>query len=1748
MDYETLINLKFKRTEGTVDLTKSRWSSVVINEANYREETVNYNSAGKFDNGESAYLDGEFSVINKITGKNIELDLNADKFTFALWLNCDFTKMSMKQYLLCGNNQAKNSNNSIYLQPGKVDTAISLVVISTTGTKIEIPFIEKNRKLLSGKWIWLRLTKTEDNKFALYINDELQGESTVLSSSFNMSFNNNETCIGKGYDADYLYYPHFKGYIDDVVLVKGLSYTETEVPNTYFLNEIDPSLLEDSDNIWDEKEREYSQYDSITDTIEWKRFNTKEEIDKREQALIPYLLTPIWKQCDINLPTWIKPVLSNPYRINDKVIYNINQIYNNTIDFNTNYPDISNGWELIHDTLDDIKEWQEPHKYYNYMDKVLYNKRIYQSQINYNIELPAAWMVLTTLTNTEKEELSTDEYKWDEEKEYKVKDRIKYKDKYYISIIDNNIGYIPGDTTHWKEVGGNTSFISEWVKPTTYNKGDIVIYNGKYYHCNINYNILTPGNHHVEWTEITYWEQPKYKNVYHDGDKVFYKGKTYICKLAKDSNGNYKYHDYSIVAPDQYVNKKYYKALAQMIPTENNYYDPRDETSIFWLEIHETDITNPDDYTEWVKGNVYNTGDLVVATDYDWKETFISEGYFQNKTFTIDRDNTTIKIKLYDAWDNHYLSNDKSRIYFKKNYLEAFNLNEVDGYILMLNNRFIKWSDIEIIRSDRFVTLSIKKLSSFIIKDILLIRLPCKVIYSETGYMPDNGIKLFGFNNDGNFGNDINIYTINNRIRELVYTDTKFDNIFIDTNLDHKITKSNLFIFDEDGKFISRDNYNITSANIFTYIPVDTGKKYTLYCIWDDTENSNEDNLALIPNSTRVRQYIRNYNTNTDMDNDYPVDLPQLNKEFDYDVVQHTIDKSYDDNITNSMNGIFDYNKNKFDSVYEEVRPVNISEYSESYMNSLKRNIKITIDESNINQLLHSYIVDGINLIELCNENKDKYLGKTVIMKLRQYLSVTLTDKNIDSYIGKVAIDGSDNIIITDDNKNNLIGRTVKFNTTNLFTNNTIKDYDSIIMSRDIYNKYDYKNNTYVLLFKRGMLPEWYNTIQYSNDKFYFTNIPRADSRTIYIEEYLKQYIQVVGKDGEFYNGKTTRSFNVEDGTDFTSNYDVSVIASEGYTAGKVKEIPGIVTSDSWIRAYNPDINFYTVTVITSPHQHIKVNIMSNGEGYDISTLEKLSYTDTSFKVPYNTVVKAELSADTGYTVGTLNGTSFTVKTDTTIKVVNEANANDYTISMANLYKDIIDMSIEYKDKEYKDDTVINAKYGDTFRVITKVLNDRYKFTGLDYNEDTIGLNDDGSYTLLDNTLISVKEPVENAYRFYIYDNSDMNIIANNYGIENKIVSSCTINQDMKIINRDIIKVNVKPKSTVNAASPLIIEGTPKAILKPSNENNQGELNYTITAGETDIGIKASTTKIRYFTINIPNKANQTITVKYVNPVDSETYTTTKSVTVPYGTTYTITVTPNEGYIAGIANPSSGTVTNNVNVIVTDATKIRYKVTLNAGNGQTIVMNPALNSDGTYDWGTKWTATLVAWKGFIAGSITSDTSGTCYSDMTVNASSASLTNELLSVKHHKPTNAYGFAGEVGGQQKTNYDQSGIQAGIRLLNNYANEPQNWVEVPNGYHPGTYHISYGRTHYNAIRVTCPYQYPCININARWVNIDDGNGNVHGFKIIDEQWLKGFSIAGGGGDKGSYGEGRLYVTLTVPGISGSINFVSTYAIRAD
>ena len=59
MDYDVLINLRFRKNEGSTDLAKTTWNSMVIHK-NVRTESIDYSAAGRFT-GECAYFDGEIS-------------------------------------------------------------------------------------------------------------------------------------------------------------------------------------------------------------------------------------------------------------------------------------------------------------------------------------------------------------------------------------------------------------------------------------------------------------------------------------------------------------------------------------------------------------------------------------------------------------------------------------------------------------------------------------------------------------------------------------------------------------------------------------------------------------------------------------------------------------------------------------------------------------------------------------------------------------------------------------------------------------------------------------------------------------------------------------------------------------------------------------------------------------------------------------------------------------------------------------------------------------------------------------------------------------------------------------------------------------------------------------------------------------------------------------------------------------------------------------------------------------------------------------------------------------------------------------------------------------------------------------------------------------------------------------------------------------------------------------------------------
>lgn len=110
------------------------------------------------------------------------------------------------------------------------------------------------------------------------------------------------------------------------------------------------------------------------------------------------------------------------------------------------------------------------------------------------------------------------------------------------------------------------------------------------------------------------------------------------------------------------------------------------------------------------------------------------------------------------------------------------------------------------------------------------------------------------------------------------YSGTRFDNLYLDTNLTHKITKANIYVFKEDGTLIDQDKYTISAANIFN-MTTDGKTKYRVIVIWYINENQSEDNLSLIPNMEDVRKYVIYPDTDQDKS---PISLQYLKTEFDF--------------------------------------------------------------------------------------------------------------------------------------------------------------------------------------------------------------------------------------------------------------------------------------------------------------------------------------------------------------------------------------------------------------------------------------------------------------------------------------------------------------------------------------------------------------------------------------------------------------------------------------------------------------------------------------------------------------------------------------------------------------------------------------------------------------------------------------------------------------------------------------------------
>ena len=223
-------------------------------------------------------------------------------------------------------------------------------------------------------------------------------------------------------------------------------------------------------------------------------------------------------------------------------------------------------------------------------------------------------------------------------------------------------------------------------------------------------------------------------------------------------------------------------------------------------------------------------------------------------------------------------------------------------------------------------------------------------------------------------------------------------------------------------------------------------------------------------------------------------------------------------------------------------------------------------------------------------------------------------------------------------------------------------------------------------------------------------------------------------------------------------------------------------------------------------------------------------------------------------------------------------------------------------------------------------------------------------------------------------------------------------------------KLHIKSGSTVYDCTCYTTkdEATPKTVsngtyweIKNNNTVCYVGLCPSVNAGktgfDTPLKVKKGSTEyivqtkvVNYFTVNITQSPNQTITVT----CGGKSYTSSFSALA--GSQYTVKVSPSTGYTAGTPNVTSGYVNSNISISATAATKAKYTFTINKTANQTITVTyggttykstASANTTFTVTYGEKWTATIAGATGYNPGTL-SATSGTITGAVTLSATAA----------------------------------------------------------------------------------------------------------------------------------------------------------------
>lgn len=278
-----------------------------------------------------------------------------------------------------------------------------------------------------------------------------------------------------------------------------------------------------------------------------------------------------------------------------------------------------------------------------------------------------------------------------------------------------------------------------------------------------------------------------------------------------------------------------------------------------------------------------------------------------NVPYPVENENQTI-ILVSDLRFRDTATPQKDRNVFKKSMMDLIDEEVILPFLLFVNNKFVKWSDIVIVNDVNYSYIIANNVYYPEAEKIDILHIPFNIFYSEENETNDFEV-MFRFDDDGLLsliGNIVVSYNKNITDIHMDSFDAPLGNIkgedVTEVKDEVKLFKENFILF-KDGYLYNTADILIDPMNVIT---VDNGNSKGMIegrVFYDSYSNLPKNNVYQFHGTNYISNLFKDVQQNPEKDVPYYVTKLREDFDFDYDKT-----KSYSENISNSIKYIYSYN------------------------------------------------------------------------------------------------------------------------------------------------------------------------------------------------------------------------------------------------------------------------------------------------------------------------------------------------------------------------------------------------------------------------------------------------------------------------------------------------------------------------------------------------------------------------------------------------------------------------------------------------------------------------------------------------------------------------------------------------------------------------------------------------------------------------------------------------------------------------